>query len=131
MNHLRSLVLIALFLLSNYLVQSQSVDPNVDMMRAAAKHSEIGEIGLFMIAGREYADMNDKEINKSFDDILKNSGIGIKVFIQRTDERSWSSYSSFMDGFAVGGVVVASEDLGKTLKECVKRFRQNRGLPKK
>ncbi|MCB0448127.1 MAG: hypothetical protein KDD03_11565 [Gelidibacter sp.] len=105
-----------------------TVKPDITIMKAAGDHSKTNnEIGVFAILGTQYDSMTDEEINERFDAMLSKTGVGIELFIQRTDKRSGSTYTSFVDGKPIGGVV-GNDDLQKNIQQAINQFRRNRAV---
>ena len=105
-----------------------TITPDITIMKAAGDHSKTNnEIGVFAILGTEYDDFSDEEINKRFDALLSKTGVGIELFIQRTDKRAGSTYTSFVDGKPVGGVV-GNNGLQENIQQAINQFRRNRAI---
>ncbi len=82
-----------------------------------------------MIAGTEFKELSDEELNEIFDGIMSRSKVdlGIKLFIQRTDKWAPSTYDFFVDGQAVGDTY-GFKDLRYILRRSINQWRYNRGL---
>jgi hypothetical protein len=105
--------------------QDNRVTPDVSIMAAANVHSKTGEIVVFMIAGTEFSDLSDEDLNIKFDRIMQNTGIGIKLFIQRTKKTKASTYNFFVDGSPVGGTF-GFKTLRKGIGGAVEKHKNNR-----
>ncbi len=107
------------------------VEPDVMVMKAAADHSKTGEIGVFVIAGTEFENVTDEQLNQAFDKLIKkyDKNIGIELKIQRTAKRKGSTYDFFVDGAGIGKTVLF-KDVGLVIKEAISTYKRNRSVKK-
>ena len=122
---MKNLILIFFLLLSFFTYsQSPEVIPEVNKMRDAAEWSENAPgIGIFIIAGTEFDSLSDMEIQERFEKMFYETDIKVKLFIQRTKVRTWSSFSPFFPEGACGRAV-SINNLENSLKSCIDRYRK-------
>lgn len=106
------------------------MDSGTNMMAAAHDYSEerdangLTKIGIYMLAGNEYAEILDIQINKMFRNAVAEHGVTVKVFVERTTEYDSSLFKAYVGGEGIG-VKTKIEDFNKNLSEAIKKAKSN------
>lgn len=105
----------------NYVFKNDKKEPEI----SCRKYSLLGKgIGIYIIAGNEFDNLTDIEINQHFEKAMIGSGIKAKVFIERTDEYDFSLYHVYALGTSVGSLELTNK-FQENWQKAIQIFKSN------